>query len=35
MLDSVHSTAAAQLSERFSSASEKETFKGKTEMNLQ
>lgn len=35
MLGSGHSTAAAQPSERFPWAAEKETFKGKSEMNLQ
>ena len=35
MLDSGRSTASAQPSERFPSATEKETFKGKSEMNIQ
>lgn len=35
MLDSGHSTAAAQPSERFPRDTEKETFKGKSEVNLQ
>lgn len=34
-LDSGRSTAAAQPSERFPSATEKETSEGKSEMNLQ
>lgn len=35
MLDSGHSTAAAQPSEMFPRDTEKETFKGKSEVNLQ